>query len=296
MNEFIYANGYSAEGDKREALYPLFEKVFGIPADDLRDFYSRGFWDPTYWPYTWFDGTRAVANASRFTLELQCAGQRVQAAGIQSVMTHPDYRKRGLMRRLCERMLADADRQFSTAWLFTETPELYIPFGFRTVPQYSFAADWIHPGNPHGWLRRIDFSAEQDVQLIRKCFAGQEPLSQTFAPVGYESSFFLHMYSPSFQQNVYYSERLDAILVFAVEEQTLHLYDIIGKRLPSWAKLCEEIREPFARAVLHFCPDQFAELSFTPLPYEGTGKLMVRGLLGQELEQGMLRMPMTAAF
>lgn len=57
MNELVFASGYAADTEKREALYPLFETVFGIPADELRDFYSRGLWDPAYCPYTWFAGT-----------------------------------------------------------------------------------------------------------------------------------------------------------------------------------------------------------------------------------------------
>ncbi|MED4784025.1 GNAT family N-acetyltransferase [Brevibacillus choshinensis] len=294
MKGLTFASHYASEMDSRETLYPLFERVFDIPVEVLKDFYARGFWDPTYCPYTFFDGTRAVANASCFTLELQLGGQRVKSAGIQSVMTHPDYRNRGLMRQLCEQMLVDLDQRFPTSWLFTDSPELYTPFGFRVVPQYAFVAEYSHDGDPEAQLRQIDFQQEQDVRLVRECFVDHQPISLTFAPVGYESSFFLHMYSPDFQSYVHYSERLQAIIVFAVKEQTLHLYDIIGKQLPSWTELCTEIPEPFSRVTLHFCPDQFADRVFTPILYDGGGKLMVRGQLSQE--QSHLRMSMTAAF
>lgn len=294
MDSLTFDRHYSKKTSKRESLYPLFESVFGIPADELQDFYARGFWDPTYRPYTFFDGERAVANASMFTLKLQMDGARVEAAGIQSVMTHPEYRKRGLMRQLLSQMLADIDREYPAAWLFTETPELYTPFGFRTVPQYAYVAEYSHSGSSDGGLRPVHLREERDVQLVRDCFQNHEPISRVFAPVGYESSFFLHMYSPSFERLVHYSERLQAILVYAVKDQTLHLYDIIGKQIPPLFEVGAAIPEPFTKWVLHFPPDRFPELPFEPVVHDSDGKLMVRGPVGHE--QSALRMPKTAVF
>lgn len=295
MNSYPFLKNYSSDRSRRESLYPLFERVFQIPGEVLRDFYARGFWNPTYRPYTFFDGDVAIANASMFTLPLLMGGKRVDAAGIQSVMTHPDYRKKGLMRELCGRMLADIDQEFETAWLFTEIPELYAPFGFRVVPQHSFTAAYGHrPGNGNNGLRRIDFEQDQDIQLIWRCFENHQALSRTFAPLSYTSSFFLHLYSPNFQKKAYFADGLDAIVVFEVREGTLHVYDIIGHRLPSLPDLFQLIPDPFSDVTLHFCPDLFPELSFTPVVLGEGGCLMARGSVA--LGDVPVRMPITAAF
>lgn len=295
MNKLTLSTGYCADATKRESLYPLFEKVFHIPAETLRDYYARGFWNPTYRPYTFFDGSKAVANVSVFTLPLMIGGKLVEAAGIQSVMTHPRYRKQGLMRQLCERMLEDIDRENETAWLFTETPELYTPFGFRVVPEHAFRAALEHiPAQSETDLRRMDFEKKQDVELMRSCFATHQPLSRIFSPVYHASSFFLHMYNPVFQQKVHFSESLGALLVFEVREDTLHVYDMIGSRIPDIQELCAVMPEPFSTVILHFCPDLFVEIPFVPVIHADGGYLMVRG----RFEEGSvpLRIPMTAAF
>ena len=95
-----FETAYSDNSLVREKLYPLFEDVFGISTVALKDFHRRGFWDPSYCPYTFFDGDTAVANASRFELPLMIKGRSITAAGIQSVMTLPKYRHRGLMTSL----------------------------------------------------------------------------------------------------------------------------------------------------------------------------------------------------
>lgn len=59
----LFNRGQSHRAAHREPLYPLFETVFGIPASLLADFYDRGCWDPTYTPYSFYDGGRMVANA-----------------------------------------------------------------------------------------------------------------------------------------------------------------------------------------------------------------------------------------
>lgn len=295
MNPFTLSIGYSDDRSMREKLYPLFEQVFHIPATELADYYARGFWNPTYQPYTLFDGSQAAANVSMFELELVIKDTLVKAAGIQSVMTHPAYRRQGLMRQLFKRMLEDIDEEYETAWLFTEQPELYEPFGFRVVPQHAFRTAWKHQSEQiRPSLRIVDFDNEQDVQLIRTCFAGHQPISREFSPVSYESSFFLHMYSPSFQKKVHYAQSLQAVVVFEVKEEELHLYDVIGASIPDFGELCAAITEPFSSVTVHACADRFGSQSWTPYLHTAGGYLMVRGTFDES--KTPVRMPMTSAF
>jgi GNAT superfamily N-acetyltransferase len=293
MSPFEFASKYSSDDTMREKLYPLFETVFQIEVRTLLDFHARGFWNTTYQPYTFFDGDVAVANVSMFSMPLMMKQKMSKVAAVQSVMTHPEYRGKGLMKLLFEKMLLDIDAEFETALLLTEVPELYHPFGFRQVREHYFVAPMKHvpkQGNPGA--RKLDFFNEDDVRIVRDCFQNHTPISHHFAPLSHDSSFYLNMYRPYYHEKLYYSEELNVVMVFKVEGGTLHLYDVIGKRLPSLEELCSQIPQPFSQIVFYFYPDLFNVPTFEPV---ATGShLMVRGRF--EVENDYFTLPITASF
>lgn len=295
MEKIAMISGYSADDRQREKLYPLFETVFGIEVDLLKHFYQRGFWDPTYCPYTLFAGEKAVANVSWFSLPLLVDQKVVRAAGIQSVMTHPDYRGRGFMKRLFSTMLADIDQQVEISLLFTESPELYQSYGFRTVPEYTITAPFSHqPGDSLNGLRKLDFFNDDDVKLMGRLLQKHTPICGHFAPVSHASSFFLNMYSPYYQQKLFVAEELSIILVYEVVEETLRLYDCIGETIPPLEALCACIPEPFHQVEFYFYPDRFNVASFRPVASSTGSYLMVRGPLA--IAEGTCKWPATATF
>ncbi|MGR5867481.1 GNAT family N-acetyltransferase [Bacillus pacificus] len=124
------------EEPKREQLFPLFEEVFGITIQTLNDFSERviGMIHTKLYPFLHDD--KAVANVAAFSLPLLVNGERINAAGIQSVMTHPNFRGQGLMTQLMSKMIEEIDKTCECALLFTEKPELYASFGFKVVQEY----------------------------------------------------------------------------------------------------------------------------------------------------------------
>ncbi|TKH05147.1 GNAT family N-acetyltransferase, partial [Bacillus wiedmannii] len=124
------------EEPKREQLFPLFEEVFGITIQTLNDFSERGYWDDTYKALSFLHDDKAIANVAVFSLPLLVNGERINAAGIQTVMTHPDFRRQGLMTQLISKMIEEIDKKCECTLLFTEKPELYASFGFKVVQEY----------------------------------------------------------------------------------------------------------------------------------------------------------------
>lgn len=51
-------------------------------------------------------------------------------------MTHPNFRRQGLMTQLMSKMIEEIDKKCECALLFTEKPELYTAFGFKVVQEY----------------------------------------------------------------------------------------------------------------------------------------------------------------
>lgn len=288
---------YSADDSTREKLYPLFDKVFGIETGILKDFHARGFWNRAYTPYTFFNGDEAVANVSMFAMPLLIEGKRIKGAGIQSVMTDPDYRGRGLMKQLFQLMLTDLDKQSEVSFLFTDKPDLYTPFGFRILQEHyftgAFSSDAEKKGDP---FRKLIFFNRDDAEILRDLFQTRVPLSHQFFPLSYESSFYLNMYNPHFGEKLYYSKELETVIVAEINGDALRLYDIIGRKRPELNKIANRIMEPFSRVELYFQPDLLGCHDIEAKAFSSGNKLMVRGNFSLETTGNSIKFPLTAEF
>jgi predicted N-acetyltransferase YhbS len=294
MHTLNLVTNYSGNDTYREKLYPLFEKVFNIEATLLKDYYQRGFWNPTYSPFTFFKGDQAIANVSMFTLPVVINNKYKKVAAIQSVMTDPAYRSIGLMKQLFLEMLEKTGNEFECSVLFTEIPDLYKPFGFEEVQEHYFSTQYEYVPGKEVSLQKLDFFNEKHLKIVKQCFSNHKPVSQQFAPLAYESSFYLNMYNPYFNEKLYYSKELNIIIVFEVKGESLKLYDVIGKQLPPLDLLCKQIPHPFSQIEFHFNPDQFNITDISATKSKNTAKMMVRGSL--ELNCDYLKFPITAKF
>ncbi|WP_160917038.1 GNAT family N-acetyltransferase [Halobacillus litoralis] len=274
-------------------MYPLFNTVFGIPENTFKDFYFRGFWDPTYKPYSFFSEGYAVANVSTFDFPIFLNGVLHKAAGIQSVMTHPDYRKKGLMNTLMKKALAEIDESYNLSFLVTSDPNLYKKYGFRILNEYFYVKDYNHKGSHCADLKSIDVFDSHDLKKIQDLFKKNVPSTSVFYPVNYEHPFYLNMYNPNMKNLVYYSASLDLMIMYEVVDNKLELFDVIGSSLPDLDKICSLIPEPFHEIHLFFNPDKFST-GFNVLEYDSPDKLMVRGNL--EISQPSFKLPIFAEF
>lgn len=121
-------------------LRDIFELDFG-PACDLWPWHE----DDGYRAYSWMDGDIIAANVSSRPLPLIVGGRAVAALQIHAVATRPAYRRRGLFSHLMTRVLEDADRRFECVLLYSGTPDLYGPFGFRPLVEHRFRGR-LEPG------------------------------------------------------------------------------------------------------------------------------------------------------
>ncbi|NUC18371.1 GNAT family N-acetyltransferase [Bacillus mycoides] len=282
------------EEPKREQLFPLFEEVFGITSQTLNDFSEKGYWDYTYKALSFIQDDKVIANVAAFSLPLLINGEKINAAGIQSVMTHLNFRKQGLMTRLLNKMIKEIDKQFECAFLFTETPELYKSFGFQIVQEYLMTIPYDNKINKDSILRKLDFYNEEDRNLINEIIESSQRLSNMFSTINYRSSFYLKMYDLKWNEKLYYSKKLDAMIVYEVENEKLKLYGVFAPVLPILDELCEEISESFTKIEFYFCPDQLGidDVQYTEL--QSSKYLMVRS--NRELDFRGYKFPVLTEF
>ncbi|HDR6312986.1 TPA: GNAT family N-acetyltransferase [Bacillus cereus] len=282
------------EEPEREQLFPLFEEVFEITIQTLNDFSERGYWDETYKALSFLHDDKAIANVAAFSLPLLVNGERINAAGIQSVMTHPNFRRQGLMTQLMSKMLEEIDKKCECILLFTEIPELYVSFGFKVVQEYLMTIPYDKKNNNDSLLRKLDYYNEENRQLIQETIDSSQRLSNKFSTSNFQSSFYLNMYDAKWNEKLYYSEKLDALIVYEVNNEKLKLYGVFAPVLPVLDEICGEISERFTEIEFYFSPDQLGieDIQFTEL--QSSKYLMVRS--NKELDFKGYKFPVLTEF
>ncbi|MEA1011082.1 GNAT family N-acetyltransferase [Bacillus cereus] len=282
------------EEPKREQLLPLFEEVFGITSQTLNDFSEKGYWDYTYKALSCLHEDKVIANVAAFSLPLLINGEKINAVGIQSVMTHPNFRRQGLMTRLMSKMIEEIDKQCECALLFTETPELYTSFGFKVVQEYLMTIPYDKNNNKDSLLRKLDYYNEEDRQLIHEIIDSSQRLSNKFSTLNFHSSFYLNMYDMKWNEKLYYSEKLDALIVYEVDNEKLKVFGVFAPVLPVLDEICAEITESFTEVEFYFSPDQLGieDVQFTEL--QSSKYLMVRS--SKELDFKGYKFPVLTEF
>ncbi|MED0874842.1 GNAT family N-acetyltransferase [Bacillus mobilis] len=282
------------EEPKREQLFPLFEEVFGITIQTLNDFSERGYWDDTYKALSFLHDDKAIANVGAFSLPLLINGERINAMGIQSVMTHPNFRRQGLMIHLLDKMIVEIDKECDCVVLFTEKPELYASFGFNVVQEYLMTIPYDKNKDNDFLLRKLDYYNEENRQLIQETIDSSQRLSNKFSTSNFQSSFYLNMYDVNWNEKLYYSEKLDALIVYEVDNEKLKLYGVFAPVIPILDEICGEIAERFTEIEFYFSPDQLGieDVQFTEL--QSSKYLMVRS--NKELDFKGYKFPVLTEF
>ncbi|MED0937102.1 GNAT family N-acetyltransferase [Bacillus mobilis] len=282
------------EEPKREQLFPLFEEVFGITIQTLNDFSERGYWDDTYKALSFLHDDKAIANVGAFSLPLLINGERINAMGIQSVMTHPNFRRQGLMTHLLDKIIVEIDKECDCVVLFTENPELYASFGFNVVQEYLMTIPYDKNKENDFLLRKLDYYNEENRQLIQETIDSSQRLSNKFSTSNFQSSFYLNMYDAKWNEKLYYSEKLDALIVYEVDNEKLKLYGVFAPVIPVLDEICGGISERFTEIEFYFSPDQLGieDVQFTEL--QSSKYLMVRS--NKELDFKGYKFPVLTEF
>ncbi|PFD69229.1 GNAT family N-acetyltransferase [Bacillus cereus] len=281
------------EEPKREQLFPLFEEVFGITTQTLNDFSEKGYWDDTYKALSFLQEDEVIANVAAFSLPLLINGEKINAAGIQSVMTHPNFRRQGLMTQLMNKMIEEIDKKCECALLFTEKPELYTSFGFKVVQEHLMTIPYENNKND-SLLRKLDYYNVDNRQLIHETIDSSQRLSNNFSTLNFHPSFYLNIYDSEWNEKLYYSEKLDALIVYEVDNEKLKLYGVFAPVIPVLDEICGEIAERFTEIEFYFSPDQLGveDVQFTEL--QSSKYLMVRS--NRELDLKGYKFPVLVEF
>jgi len=280
---------------KRVAWVSLLRDIFGI---DFSSFSALGIWPDDYRAFSYLDGDVIAANICCNPLPLRVKGRDVLAGQLQGVATRPAYRRRGLFQDLMTRVLAFADTRYEFLLLYTETPTLYQPFGFRLVAEHGFHGRFRLAGIDVTGLviQPLSVVEPADLSLIRRLFTGRQPISDTLGIIDNEGVFFGNLLlRPGLRLS--YLPVEDVLVVWDIEgtDGRSRLIDLVGAAWPSMDILAAvmQLPAPDAEVDILFPPDRLnGTFSALPHVHEEGDLLMVRGPFAIEHEAFML--PLTA--
>jgi predicted acetyltransferase len=127
-----------------------------------------------------YDGDRPIGTAGIFSFSLTVPGGELPAAGVTTVGVHPTHRRRGILRALMARQLADVRAAGeSIAMLWASEGSIYQRFGYGLgTLGYSYEVDrhrtgFRQPFEPAGTVRLVE--REEAARLIPAIFDRYRP-------------------------------------------------------------------------------------------------------------------------
>ena len=142
------------------------------------------------------------------------------------------------MKQLMSKMIEEIDKKCECTLLFTEKPELYTSYGFKVVQEYLMTIPYDKKDNNDSLLRELDYYMEEDRKLIHETIDSSQRLSNNFSTLNFRPSFYLNMYNSEWNEKLYYSEKLDALIVYEVDNEKLKLYGVFAPVIPVLDEIC----------------------------------------------------------
>ncbi|PQP90280.1 GNAT family N-acetyltransferase [Paenibacillus sp. AR247] len=226
MQEFIFTKDYKNNEPLRKSFFELATNTFGL---SFENWYQQGFWSERYIPFSFVDGEKIIANVSVNILELIINGEKKKAIQIGTVMTHPEYRRRGLSASLMNKVLEEYENKYDFMYLFANHTVLdfYPKFGFKAVEEHLFSMDFTPSQFEHTGIRKLNVSQTDDLRLIHKFASERLPISQRFG-TDHTQGILMYYCLNVFNNDIYYLENEDAIAIYKKENNHMDIFDIIN--------------------------------------------------------------------
>jgi predicted N-acetyltransferase YhbS len=235
-----------------EAFIDYVPRVFARAS--FRRWYRLGGWNEDYVAFSIADGTDIVASASLQRMNIVLRGEWLTGWQLGAVGVVPQWRGRGLQRRIMQRLLGSVDEK-DIVFLFANDTVLdfYPLFGFRRVIESVFAAEYdVEPASEP--LRALSIDRADDLALLARVAAAAAPTTREFAARSY-GGVLLWYWANFYDGCFYYCEAEDAIIVAELDGATLRICDVLA-RTPF------DLRSYLPRVVKHAA--QRVEFGFTP--------------------------------
>ena len=245
---------------------------------DFTPWSELGFAFPEYTPFTFFVDGEAVANVSASPMELTLDGRPRTGIQLGTVCCAPEYRGRGLVRELTERAHRHWEGKADFQFLFANESvlEFYPRFGYRAVAQHRFTAAAPTGTEGGGPPRRRRLEEGEDREFLCRLAEERTPVSLRCG-VRRHAWLWLWYATLRYPDRLQWIEELGVVVISYRKDEVLHVVDVMGPRMPSFAQLLPHLEAAgSARLEFHFVPDRLVGLDAMATP-DPDAHLFVRG-------------------
>lgn len=255
MTNYQLIYDYKDNQKYRESFNELAKLVFGL---DFSQWYEKGCWNNRYSCYSYIDGEKVIANVTISKMTIVVNGKDYKAIQVGTVMTHPDYRHKGLAKELMNIIIDKYEKQYDFIYLFANETVLdfYPKFGFSRVQEsrYFINADGLQK-NSNKTIRKLDVENINDVSLLKLYAKERIPLSSVL-DVKDNESLLMFYFLIAFPNSIYCIEDKDVIVLFEKEGEELHLFDVVSRsEIDVIEALSYITTSDIKRIIFHFIPD-----------------------------------------
>ncbi len=254
MTGSTFYKDYKNNEELRKSFNELATLVFGL---NFEDWYKKGYWNNRYIPFSYADGGKVIANVSVNLLDFVINGENKRAIQIGTVMTHPDYRNRGLSASLMNKVLEEFESSYDFMYLFANQNVLdfYPKFGFQSVNEYQFSMIYSPIQSDTIGIRKLDGNNSDDLNFVYKIASERVPVSNLFGTLNTHGILMFYCIYV-FKNDIYYVEDEDAIVIFKAEGKQIDLFDIVSKKEVSIHNILSKITNSDTnRIVFHYTPN-----------------------------------------
>ncbi|WP_334075015.1 GNAT family N-acetyltransferase [Paenibacillus sp. A14] len=254
MQKIIFTKDYKNNEALRKSFFELATDTFGL---SFENWYQKGFWGERYIPFSFVEGDKIIANVSVNILELIMNGERKKAIQIGTVMTHPEYQRRGLSANLMNKVLEEYENKYDFMYLFANNTVLdfYPKFGFKAVEEHLFSMDYTPSQFDQTGIRKLNISQADDLRLIHKFASERMPVSQRLG-TDYTQGVLMYYCLNVFSDDIYYLENENAIAIYKKENNHMDIFDIINAKEVKIHDILTKIADRDTEKItFHFTPD-----------------------------------------
>jgi len=258
--EFInMLSDYNVDSTLFKRCMPLIDSIFpGCKALAEQGSKYGASWTACSIPFIIEQDQEIIAHLGFIPFDFILDGKSLSVAALHAVCTKPEYRGRGHFKTLMKEALDYANEYCDSVFLFTDTPNLYTPFHFKTITQFNFLVQRKNTSNKKNELRKLSFDIPEDLKIIHR-LAKEHLLISNDLHVKQNVVLLLNMMDAS----LYYSEKKEFIIAYELKGKMLHIKYIMSQTQYNLDEILSYISKPFENVMLHFCPDKFASIEYS---------------------------------
>lgn len=248
MDELKVIKSYRNDAELRKSFNELAKKTFWI---DFEDWYQNGYWTDKYNPYSIVMDGKVVANVSVNQTDIDWNGEIKHFIQLGTVMTDEAYRGKGLSRRIMEEIMQDY-QDVDGMYLFgnDDVREFYPKFGFQATKHYEYVKE-VHT-TAEATMKQVPMKERMAWDMLEALI--KRSYHQSAFEMVNNSELNMFYVTKYMQDNVYYSEELDAYVIAEIEEGELTVNMVISEKPQDMNRIVEGFGKEIQKAVLGFTP------------------------------------------